>query len=160
MQRPFRRKSLAIGPVRSKRVVDVGDLKDARGEWNLFAFRPSGYPSRPAFVVVANDRQHIAKGSDGAQIRSPMTVCCSMIFVLPESASGLSRMCSGTDSLPISCTRPPRRRATRRSWAIRACPLAQRNISKGGRSGLGIGSFASILRARLNNTVSRYPAHR
>src|SRR6266481_3640538 len=61
----FRRKSLAIGPVRSKRVVDVGDLKDARGEWNLFALqavRVSG--AVLLFMVVANDGQNIAKGSE------------------------------------------------------------------------------------------------
>src|SRR5882762_9554906 len=60
----FRRESLAIGPVRSERVVDVGDLKDARGEWNLFALQAVRVPGAVLlFVVVANDRQHIAKGS-------------------------------------------------------------------------------------------------
>src|SRR5260370_39804983 len=58
----FREKSLAVGPVGGKCVVDVRDWKDAGGEWNLFTFQPIWVPGAILlFMMVANDRQHVAE---------------------------------------------------------------------------------------------------
>src|SRR6266852_5288206 len=61
----FRGKRLAVGPVRSKRVINVRDLKDARGERNLCALQPVRVPGAVLLLmVVTNDRQHITEGSE------------------------------------------------------------------------------------------------
>src|SRR5205823_1428854 len=61
----FLGKSLAVGAVRGKRVINVRDLKNARGEWNLFALQPVRVSGAVLlFMVVTNDRQHIAEGSE------------------------------------------------------------------------------------------------
>src|SRR5882724_5215314 len=61
----FLGKRLAVGPVRGKRVVNVRDLKDARGEWNLRALQSVRVPGAILlFMVVTNDGQHIAEGSE------------------------------------------------------------------------------------------------
>src|SRR5467141_3693037 len=61
----FHGKSLAVGPVRSKRVINVRDLKDARGERNLCALQPVRVPGAVLlFMVVTNDRQHLSEGSE------------------------------------------------------------------------------------------------
>src|SRR5467141_4129976 len=60
----FHGKSLAVGPVRGKRIINVRDLKDARGERNLCALQPVRVSGAVLlFMVVTNDRQHIAEGS-------------------------------------------------------------------------------------------------
>src|ERR1700674_5859768 len=61
----FQRKSLAVGSVRSKRVINVGDLKDARCERNLCALQPVRVSGAVLlFMMVTNDRQHMAEGSE------------------------------------------------------------------------------------------------
>jgi hypothetical protein len=61
----FHRKSLAVRPVRSKRVINIGDLKDPCGERNFCALQPVRVPRAVLlFMVVPNDRQDMAKGSE------------------------------------------------------------------------------------------------
>ena len=61
----FQRKSLAIRPIRSKRVINVGDLKDPCRERNLVALQPVRVPGAILlFMMVTNDRQHMAEGSE------------------------------------------------------------------------------------------------
>src|SRR5207247_9565581 len=61
----FQWKSLAVGPVSGERVINVSNLKYARGKWDLFAFQPVRVPGAvPLFMVAANNRQHMTKGSE------------------------------------------------------------------------------------------------
>ena len=59
----LRRQAFFVRPLGSKRVINIRDFKDAGGEWNLFPSQPVRVPGAVAlFVVVANDRQHVAEG--------------------------------------------------------------------------------------------------
>src|SRR6266852_8983509 len=61
----FRGKGLAVGPVCSKRVINVGDLEDPCRERNLCALQPVRVPGAVLlFMMVTNDRQHMAEGSE------------------------------------------------------------------------------------------------
>src|SRR5258708_7938231 len=60
----FRGKSLAIRPVGGQRVIYIRDLQNACGKRNLLTLQAVGIARAVLlFVMMTNDRQHVAEGS-------------------------------------------------------------------------------------------------
>src|SRR6266478_4526875 len=89
----FLGKSLAVGPVSSKGVINIGDLKDPCRERNLCAPQPVRVPGAVLlFMMVTNDRQHVAEGSEwGADSLSYHGVLLHYFPLFPSQWSGFEQ---------------------------------------------------------------------
>ena len=103
---PPRGHGLVIRPLGGQRVEVVDDRQDARAERDLVASQALRIALAVPALVVAQDerRDRIRKWHGADDFGSDLRVQPDLLKLLLRQRSGLGRMCSGTASLPMSCS--------------------------------------------------------
>ena len=121
----------AIGPIRGQGVEAVDHRENARADRNLLAAQAARIPAAvPVLVMGAHDRHDRVGEVDrrrGCRRRRRRATSSSRTRAA-VSVPGLLRMCSGTASLPVSCSSAAASIACSVGWSVipsaRASPIA------------------------------------
>ena len=94
------------GPLRGQRVELIDDRQDAGAERNLLALEPARIPAAVPSLVMRQDerRDRIRKRHGSDDLRADLRMRPDLLELLGVSGPGFERMCSGTASLPMSCS--------------------------------------------------------
>ena len=95
-----------VRTLRHQRVEVVDDREDPRAERNLVALEPGRIAlAVPALVVAEDQRRHrIRKRHAADDLGADLRVNPDLLEFLLRQRPGFDRMCSGTASLPMSCS--------------------------------------------------------